>query len=196
MRTVVFFDGQNLYHLAKAAWGGSPDSKIYTWPSFDAEKLSAWLVSRVPGRTLAQVRFYTGVPDHRINARWHGFWHNKLRYLRSRGIYVYRGRVNPGGQEKGVDVNIAVDLVRMTYEKVYEAAIIVSQDWDFGAAVSLARQIVRSQARPAVFESAFPYAAGISASHRGVPGTTWVRIDKATYDAGHDPREYRPGTRT
>jgi hypothetical protein len=144
---------------------------------------------------MTQTRFYTGVPDHHVNALWQGFWNNKLRHLGSRGIYVYRGRVNSGGQEKGVDVNIAVDLVRMTYERAYEVAIIVSQDWDFGAAVMLARQIVRSQARQAIFESAFPYEHGVSVSSRGVPGTTWVRIDKATYDTRNDPRDYRPGSR-
>ena len=31
--------------------------------------------------------------------------------------------------------------------------------------------------------------------NRGVPGTTWVHIDKAIYDACHDPRDYRPRSR-
>lgn len=196
MRTIVFFDGQNLYHLAKNAWAPHPQvpGSPYGYPSYDVEKLAATLVSRDPARVLNQIRFYTGVPDPAGGQRevfWHGFWNNKLRFLASRGIYVYRGRVNPGRQEKGVDVSIAVDLVESTYDQAYEVAILVSQDWDFGPAIRLAKRIAYSQGRQLVFESAFPYQPGIG-SNRGVPGTTWIRIDKATYDACYDPTDYRP----
>ncbi|MBI4574269.1 MAG: NYN domain-containing protein [candidate division NC10 bacterium] len=192
MRTIVFFDGQNLFHLAKTAWAprpsvpGSPDG----WPSYDVEKLATALVSRVPNRVLSGVRFYPGVPDQSQDPFWHGFWSNKLRYLGSRGIHVYRGRVNPGGQEKGVDVSMAIDLVNLTYEQRYEVAILVSQDWDFGPAVKLAKRIARDQSRLLAFESAFPYEPGRSAP-RGIPGTKWVPIDKRLYDGCHDPTDYR-----
>ena len=62
MRTIVLIDGQNLFHLARTAWSSGPSSP-YDWPSYDVEKLAHALVSRAPGRTLAEVRFYTGVPD-------------------------------------------------------------------------------------------------------------------------------------
>jgi uncharacterized LabA/DUF88 family protein len=192
-RTIVFIDGQNLYHSAKAAWASDPFAgpSAYSWPSYDVEKLAAWLVSRTPGRELTEIRFYTGVPDSKRGVKekfWHDFWTNKLRYLGSRGVYVYRGRVNPGGQEKGVDVSLATDLIRLTYERKYDTAIIVSQDWDFGPAVKLAKNIAEDQRRFLAFESAFPRNAR---QLRGVPGTTWVHIEKADYDACRDPREYR-----
>ena len=116
----------------------------------------------------------TGVPDPAVGHSqqfWHGFWSNKIRYLLSQRVYVYRGRVNAGGQEKGVDVSLALDLVRATYERSYEAAIIVSQDWDFGPAVRLVKEIARVQDRRLVIESCFPLGPG-SHSRRGVPGTT------------------------
>ncbi len=97
-----------------------------------------------------------------------------MRHLRSRGLYVYRGRVNAGGQEKDVDVSLALDLVRATYDREYETAIIVSQDWDFGdfgPAVRLAKEIAQAQGRSLVFESFFPVGRG-NLSWRGVPGTT------------------------
>lgn len=196
MRTIVFIDGQNLYHLAKKAWSPSLDAPAspYSWPSYDVVKLAQALVARIPGRTLAETRFYTGVPDPAVGPgqkRWHGFWSNKLRNLRSRGVQVYRGRVNSAGQEKGVDVSLALDLVRATYEQRYEVAIIVSQDWDFGPAVRLAKLIAQAQGRTLVYESSFPVGSG-SSSRRGVPGTKWVPIEKATYDACHDPTDYRP----
>ena len=194
-RTIVFFDGQNLYHGAKDAWRPQPPIgfSIYSWPSYDVEKLAATLVSRVPEYRLTQIRFYTGVPDPNAgdNERsWHRFWTNKLRYLSNRGVEVYKGRVNPNGQEKGVDVSIAVDLIRLTYEQLYEVAIIVSQDWDFGPAVRLAKQIAQKQSQNLVFESAFCVGPGTK-SYRGIPGTTWVKIDQAMYYACYDPRDYR-----
>ena len=193
MQTLVLIDGQNLYHLARRAWASGPDSP-YSWLSYDVEKLANVLVSGTPGHTLAEIRFYTGVPDPAVGSSqlfWHGFWSNKIRYLRSQGIYVYRGRVNVGGQDKGVDVSLALDLVRATYDQSYEAAIIVSQDWDFGPAVRLAKEIARVQDRRLMFDSCFPLGPG-SHSRRGVPGTTWVPIDQATYDSCRDLRDYRP----
>ena len=60
---------------------------------------------------------------------WHDFWSNKVRNLSSRVVYVYGGRVNAGGQKDGVDVSLALDQVKATCERYYEAAIIVSQYW-------------------------------------------------------------------
>ncbi len=196
MRTIVFIDGQNLYHLAKEAWvddrrSSDNRSSPYAWPSYDVELLAQALVSQTSGRTLEEIRFYTGVPNSRTNFFWHGFWSNKIRYLKSRGIHVYRGRVNTGGQEKGVDVSLALDLVRATYDQRYEVAIIVSQDSDFGPAVRLARDIAQEQDRMLHFESCYPVGPG-SSSRRGIPETKWVRIDQATYDACRDPKDYRP----
>ena len=194
MRTIVFVDDQNLYHLAKTAWIGSTAAapNPYGWPSYDVEKLAAALVSRNPGSVLSEIRFYTGVPDRSNRPErnfWYDFWYNKLRSLEGNGVYVYRGRVSAGRQEKGVDVSLALDLVEATHEQRYEVAIIVSQDSDFGPAVSLAKKIAHSQQRALTFESAFPVGPGIS--RRGVPGTAWVHIDKALYDACFDPEDYR-----
>ena len=91
-----------------------------------------------------------------------------------------------------MDVSLALDLVRATYEQQYDAAIIVSQDWDFGPAVRLAKEIAKAQSRRLAFESCFPHGLG-SHSRRGVPGTTWIPIDQTTYDSCRDPRDYRPG---
>ncbi len=90
-----------------------------------------------------------------------------------------------------MDVSLALDLVSSTYDRTYDAAIIVSQDSDFGPAVLLAKRIARSQGRQLTFESAFPYQRG-RVSRRGVPGTTWVHLDQVTYDSCFDSRDYRP----
>ena len=149
-------------------------------------------MNRIPGRILSQIRFYTGVPNPALGARqkfWHDFWSNKIRSF-PKEVYVYRGRINRSGQEKGVDVSIAIDLVRLTYDQEYDTAIIVSQDSDFGPAVALAKDLAKTQEHPLQFESAFPMRRD-SKNRRGVPGTTWIRIDKATYDSCLDARDFR-----
>ena len=194
MKTIVFIDGQNLYHAAKDAWVDSHAGSVpnpYKWPSYDVEKLSKSLVERVPSRALSQIRFYTGVPGSQ-NPFWRDFWSNKLRFLRSREVYVYEGRISSGGQEKGVDVSIAIDLIRLTYERSYDVAVIVSQDSDFVPAVKLAKEIARGQNRRVTIESAFIPRNWNRALSRGIDATDWVPIDKATYDSCFDPTDYRP----
>ena len=187
MRTSVFIDGQNLYRLAMRAYG-----RVYPyhWPSYDVVKLANVLVARIPGRTLAEVRLYTGVPSQSQNADWHGFWNNKLRHLSKQGVIVYRQELSSLGQEKGIDVRLAVELVQATYKQLYDVAIIVSQDADLAPAVALAREIAQGQNRSIDFESAFPLVPG--RRHFGIPDTTWVPIDKATYDTCLDLSDYRP----
>jgi len=191
LRTIVLFDGQNLYHLAKEAFGSGGTGPVhYSYPAYDIERLADLLVNARPNRTLTQIRFYTGVPDLRIDRRWHTFWTNKLRPLKNKGVYIYKGRLNSSGQEKGVDVSIAIDLIHLTYQNNFDVAVIVSQDQDFGPAVHLAGVIAQGQGRNVEFESCFPYGTG-SLSDRGIPGTTWVKIDQNLYDCCLDPKDYR-----
>ncbi|HVR07445.1 MAG TPA: NYN domain-containing protein [Thermoanaerobaculia bacterium] len=194
-RTVVLIDGQNLYHGAKDAWcppaPAPPQFAHYGWPSYDARKIALALVNTSAGRALSECRFYTGVPSPKQNELWHGFWTAKLRMMKGQGIEIYKGHINPGGQEKGVDVSIAVDLVRLTYQDAYDVAIVVSADWDLAPAIKLARLIATENGRTPDFESASPYEPGIF-ENRGLPGTTWLKIDKAMYDRCRDYNEYRP----
>jgi hypothetical protein len=55
IRAVSFFDGQNLFHCAKAAFG-------YTYPNYDPVAL-AQAVCASQGWQSEQVRFYTGCCD-------------------------------------------------------------------------------------------------------------------------------------
>jgi uncharacterized LabA/DUF88 family protein len=192
LNTILFFDGQHLYRSAKDAWRSLPPigPSNYSWPSYDVVKLANRLVATDPQRIIKQIRFYTGVPDFNIDARWHTFWTKKLKHLQSQGVVIYKGRINSGNQEKGVDVRLAIDLIKLTYEKEYDVALIVSQDWDFGPAVALAKEIARDQSRQLIFESHFPISMRTT-NTRGIPGTNWIGIDKTTYDTCFDPNDYR-----
>ena len=189
MRTIVLIDGQNLYHLARVAWGtgGSIQASPYNWPSYDVAKLAAALVALTPGRTLAKVCFYTGVPD---SGRWHQFWNGKLRRLRNQGIVVTRSAVSRNGREKGTDISLAVDLVTDTYEQEYDVAIIVSQDADFAPAVRRAKEVAQKQGRFVTIQSSFPEVTGRQSS--GIRGTRFIPIDKSLYDTCLESDRYRP----
>lgn len=189
MRTVVFVDGQNLYGLAKSAWGkyGYP----YFIPCYNVLKIAHALTSRIGGRHLVEVRFYTGVPTPQQNQLWANFWRKKIYAMEQQGIQVYEGRIGGGSQEKGVDVSIATDLLWYTYRDMLDTAIIVSQDSDLAPAVRMAKEFAKDQGRWVNFESAYPDALTARRPRRGIDGTQWVVIDKAMYDSCVDPVDYR-----
>ena len=159
-------------------------------PAIQTSRLRCWIArsyvdcagSRTsPGRN----QVLHGVPG--VHAKggmksWREFWITKLRRLRREGVYTYQGSINRAGQEKGVDVSIAIDLVQATHERRFESAIIISQDSDFGPAVRLALRIARSQGRTIEIDSAFPLNPA-EKRQRGVPGTRWCPIERSTYDA-------------
>lgn len=198
-RAVVFVDGQNLYHAARQAFG-------YTYPSYDVAALAAALCQN-QGWALAQVRFYTGVPDASDNAGWHAFWVAKLAQMGRQGVQVfsrplrYRNKrvVLPdgtehtylAGEEKGIDVRLAVDVIRLAHQGAFDVALILSQDQDLSEVAAEIREIAREQSRWIKAASAFPWSPA-SRNARGINKTDWIRIDRATYDACLDRRDYRP----
>ena len=116
-------------------------------------------LSDATGWPLTQVRFYTGIPDPADDPFWHHFWSGKLAVMGRQGIRVFSRslrcrnkavRLPDGsthtflaGEEKGIDVRIALDVIRLAHR-------------------------------------------------RGIEGTDWIRIDRPTYDACLDRRDYRP----
>jgi len=198
-RCVVFIDAQNLFHAAKDAFG-------YNWPNYDPQAL-AQSVCRQHGWVLTRVFFYTGMPERSVDPQRHGFWANKLAVLGKKGVKVYSRHLKythesmspPGGQpvtrllgrEKGIDLRLALDAVKLARERQYEVALIFSQDQDFSELVTEIRAIAEQQDRWIEVASAFPWSPA-SQNARGIRGTVSIRIDKAAYDACIDPNDYRP----
>jgi len=200
-RTVAFVDGQNLFHAAREAFG-------YSYPNYDVRALSQ-KVCRLQEWKLMEARFYTGVPDQRDDPFWNNFWTHKLAVLGRQGVQVfsrslrYRNRVLKlpdgsehsflAGEEKGVDVRIAIDVIRMAHRREYDVALIFSQDQDLSEAAAEIRAISREQDRWIKIACAFP-SSPTARNRRGIEKTDWIRIDRATYDACLDRRDYRPKT--
>ena len=198
-RTIAFIDGQNLFHSARDAFG-------YNYPNYDVQKLAA-AVCQQNGWTLDRVCFYTGVPDPADNSFWNTFWGNKLSMMGRRGVTVYSRslayrnkevRLPDGsthtflyGEEKGIDVRLALDTLDRAYRNEYDVALIFSQDQDLTELVDLVRAVGRDQNRWIKIASAFPDSITRS-FRRGIDRTDWCRIDRTMYNACIDPLDYRP----
>lgn len=201
-RTVAFIDGQNLFYAVKYAFG-------YTFPNYDVSALAA-AVCQPRGWTLAQVRFYTGIPSMQDDPFWNHFWSAKLAVMGTRGVVTfsrplkYRNqtvRLPDGssttvlvGQEKGVDVRLALDVVRLAREGAYDVALLFSQDQDLSEVADEVRAISIAQQRWIKLACAYPTSPTYQ-NTRGVNNTDWVRFDRKLYDRCIDLNDYRKGYR-
>ncbi|MDO8723859.1 MAG: NYN domain-containing protein [Syntrophales bacterium] len=198
-RTCVFIDGQNLYWAARHAFG-------YHYPNYDP-LLLAQAVTQSRNLNLDTIHFYTGLPDIRDNDFWNKFWTAKLAVMGSRGIVTYSRhlkyrnqtiRMPDGtettvlvGQEKGIDIRIALDVVRMARQNKLDVALIFSQDQDLSEVVDEVRHISIQQNRWIKVACAFPVSP-TSVNKRGINGADWIPIDRKIYDSCLDKNDYRP----
>ncbi len=198
-RTIAFVDGQNLFHTAKEAFGCS-------YPNYDGRAL-AEAVCRSQGWSLIETRFYTGVPDAADDPFWHHFWERKLAVMGRQGIVVFSRRLRyrnvqvrlPDGtthtfltgEEKGVDVRLALDVIRLAHASAYDVAVIFSQDQDLSEVATEVRHISREQSRWIKMASAFPRSPA-SRNRRGIDKTDWIPFERTLYDTCLDRRDYRP----
>lgn len=185
-RACVFVDGQNLFHSAKAAFGIQE-------PRYDVRALSGSVCGR-QGWELVRVFFYTGIPDRTRNPKWHDFWQRRLMEMKRVGVQTfsrplrYRNRLADlgggrteqavTGEEKGIDVRIAVDMIRYFHERLFDVALVFSQDQDLSEATDELRRLARQQGRWLKVASAFPVGSG---NGRGINRTDWLPIGRQEY---------------
>jgi len=95
--------------------------------------------------------------------------------------------------EKGIDVRLAIDAIRLALHDKYDVAILFSQDQDLSEAVEEIRLIAAESDRWIEVASAFPAGSRRDrAARRGVNNTQWIPIDEAMYMRCIDQRDYRP----
>lgn len=198
-RTVAFFDGQNLFYAAKHAFG-------YTWPNYDPPAL-ALAICQSRGWQLDKTCFYTGLPSQQDDPFWNHFWTAKLAHLGRVGVKTFSRHLKyrnqtvqlPGGgtttvlvgNEKGIDVRLALDVVAAARDNTFDVALIFSQDQDLSEVADEVRAISSLQKRWIKIACAFPTSPTYN-KVRGINNTDWVRIDRAAYDACLDMNDYRP----
>ncbi|WP_281250889.1 NYN domain-containing protein [Salibaculum halophilum] len=196
---MAFFDGQNLFQHAMAAFG-------HHHPNYDPIKLHN-AVCAAHGWTPNLVRFYTGVPDPRRQKMWAGYWDKRIIALQRSGVSVTKRTLRyrevetklPDGstdvevvpQEKGVDVRLALDLVKCARRREFDVAVLFSQDQDLSEVVDEVKEIASEQGRNITICCPFPYGPKATVK-RGVDRTNWFRMDEAFYNECLDPKDYRP----
>lgn len=93
------------------------------------------------------------------------------------------------GEEKGIDIRIALDIISLARGQKYDVSLIFSQDQDLSEVVDEVIALAKSQSREILLASAYPDG---TSNSRGINKTDWIKIDKIGYDKCIDPRDYRP----
>lgn len=135
VRVAIFIDGSNLYHNLK---------RYHIKIKF--EELIKKLETK---REIANVFYYTALLDKNFDERaylQHKEFLDKLKQIPNFNIVICNLRkivLKDGSVKfeiKGDDVFLATDLIKGSYENLYDVAIIVSGDEDFIPAIKLAQK--------------------------------------------------------
>src|ERR1035441_8209154 len=86
---------------------------------------------------------------------------------------------------------LAIDVISLAHQQNDDVALVFSQDQDLSEVADEIRKIAVQQGRWIKMASAFPFSPA-SPNRRGINGADWIKIDRATYDACLDTRDYRP----
>ena len=216
-RTIAFFDGQSLFHAVRNTFGYRiPNFDIYELAQTICKEHSWQLIqvrfyTGVPSRgrnekwhqfwrnKLRTAKSEHGVKGITTELREHQktlrvyipdlfpddkVWQNISRRFDEWVKYDYYD-----SDEKGIDVRIAVDVIRLALKKEFDVALIFSQDQDLAEVAREIPVIAREQDRWIHTASAYPYSDDTE-NPRGIDNTTWIKIDKTTYDKCIDLRDY------
>lgn len=161
----VFIDYQNAHLSGHEQWCpyGEPVHLCLIDPLKLAEKV---VELRAPGGRLTAVRVYRGRPDPRKEGvaagrsdRQMAAWttdprvtviRRQLWYPRDWGLPTCTEKA----REKGIDVSLAIDMVRMTLAKEYEVGILFSRDTDLLPALELVFDLPDVHTEGATWEGA------------------------------------------
>lgn len=149
-RVGFFVDYQNAHASGHERYCGAFDRMHECL--LDPLKLAQQIIKRrAPGGEIAEVRVYRGKPDTRkepflasANDRQFSAW------VQDRRVNVIRRPLrypNDWGEpdciekprEKGIDVQLAVDLVRLAYENAFDVYIVFSRDTDLLPPIEMLR---------------------------------------------------------
>jgi uncharacterized LabA/DUF88 family protein len=193
-RVVVFLDYQNVYMGARGTfhpYGSSPqDGQI------DPYRLAELLASKGPpgvDRELHEVRVYRGQPDsekdpkgYAANDRQSSHW----RTLPKTTVRYPRDWPREKEQEKGIDVQLAIDLVAGAVRREYEVAILMSTDTDLKPALEFVRDLQGDpypRCEVAAWSSPGSYSRRLSIPGRQI----WCHwLDESDYRSVADPTNY------
>lgn len=204
IETVVFIDSQNVYRTARESFGWEDESSRRG--NFRPLALGE-LLTDAPDRELKQVRVYTGLPSMERDEQgyraarkrfdtWRNEGHEKV-VVRERNLQ-YRPGENP--REKGVDVLLAIELVRLAGAKQFDLAVVMSCDNDLVPALELVCDVLGSSALESVslraergYQQAPALGVGVTKERSQISRRL---IDRDEYEAIEDQRSYNPNAQS
>jgi uncharacterized LabA/DUF88 family protein len=147
-RVVLFVDYQNVYRGARDCFHAEP-STPHVAGQTNPVLVGEHIVATSPfDRVLEGVRVYRGRPDPRRDGRGHSACTRQIqawtedprvaavtRVLRYPAGWPDRCQRGQKPQEKGIDVALAVDFVRLALEDQYDVGVLMSTDSDLKPAL-------------------------------------------------------------
>ena len=190
-RVAFFIDYQNVHMSGHRRYCGAHDDvwKCLLHPARLADRI---LSKRAPGGTIVDIRVYRGKPDPRkeptltsANDQHFSEWIKDPRVTVKRRPLSYPEGWQQGDverpREKGIDVSLAVDMVRLAYEKKFDVAILVSRDTDLLPPIEMLRDL----------KLAHVEVAGWDGSTRiRLPKLWYHELDESDFVAARDNRPY------
>ena len=135
MRIIIFIDGSNFYHRLKYLTKGRDGSLL----SFNFSKFSKWLCG---DNQLAEIRYYIGAVRRQKNSKSEELYNDQQRLfykLRQQNVKIILGQLiqhrDKSYHEKGVDVRLSVEMIRLARQDKYDVAYLLSSDTDLVPAV-------------------------------------------------------------
>lgn len=198
-RVVVFIDDANVYNDARRCFHdqAAPSTAGRVWPMrFARELVHREPLGTADDRDLKEVRVYTGMPNstkqsqNYAAARRHiAAWRNAGATVIARPLRYPNDWPNGSPEQKGVDVQIAIDMVLMAIQDELDVAILASTDTDLKPA--LEAFFILSFGRAKRVEVA-AWRKGGFAKRLSVSGEhVWCHyLDEATYQSLRDYRDY------
>jgi uncharacterized LabA/DUF88 family protein len=191
-KTTVFIDYQNAHQSGHHRYC-SAHEPIYEC-LLDPAKLAERVVAkRAPGGEITDIRVYRGKPEPRkepklasANDKHFNAWMTDYRVTMKRRMLMYPdGWGEPGcferPREKGIDVSIAIDMVRLAFEQKYEVGILFSRDTDLLPAIEMVRDLKLAHVEVAGWDGA---------SRLRLPGLWYHELDEADFRAVRNTRHY------
>lgn len=214
-RMIVFVDWQNVYRGARRAFhgDGGPGSRGQVCPNRIGEIIAG---RERPGgpRYLKEVRVYLGAPSGaqskigyaakraQIEAwdrhpKVSPFPHplqrkpstcSRCGFRRMSDTCPQCGHVRQLLGEKGVDVNLAIDLVSLAQQGAYDVGVVFSTDTDFNSAIKLAIRL-GAQVENALWWKDVPHG-----NRPLLPNEIWHhKLHRRDYKKARDASDYVPG---
>lgn len=137
MKAIVFIDGSNFYHRLKFLTKDKPKLSLLNFNFID---FCGWLCGK---DNLIEIRYYIGaVRRQKNNAKSEKMYADQQRLffkLQQQGVKIILGQLiqhpDKSYHEKGVDVKIAVEMIRFARQERYGIAYLLSSDTDLVPAV-------------------------------------------------------------